>query len=369
MPRLSLLAQAALALLAGLWAGLVRLGWAVPPGHPTWAANHGPLMISGFLGTLISLERAIALAAVFGTRWPYLAPLLSGLGGLALLLGLPSLLGQGLLAAGSLGLVAIFAAINRRQLNWPHAVMGLGALAWLIGNGLWALGHPVFDVVGWWVAFLVLTISGERLELARVLLLKRAARWSFVAAAGLLLAGLTVSAWLPAVGLRLAGLGLAGLGVWLLRFDLARRTVRQKGLTRYIAMCLLPGYVWLAFAGGLWVLDAERFGGGPWYDAMLHSVLVGYVFSMIFAHAPLILPAVTGRPLPYHPRFYIHLVLLHAALGLRVAGDLALLPSLRQWGGLLNVVAILLFVASSAAAVVSAARGRPGTKGHPLAAS
>jgi hypothetical protein len=63
MPRLPLLGLAGAALLAGLWAGLVRLGWAVPPGHPAWVANHGPLMISGFLGTLISLERAVALAA------------------------------------------------------------------------------------------------------------------------------------------------------------------------------------------------------------------------------------------------------------------------------------------------------------------
>ncbi len=149
-----------------------------------------------------------------------------------------------------------------------------------------------------------------------------------------------------------------------MRFDLARRTVRQAGLTRFIALCLLPGYAWLAFAGVLWVLEAARFGGGPWYDAMLHSVLVGYVFSMVFGHAPLILPAVTGRALPYHPRFYLHLVLLHAALVLRVAGDLALWPAGRQWGGLLNVAAILLFVASSAAAVAGAARDRQRMKGQ-----
>ena len=364
MLRLPLLGMAALALLAGMWAGLVRIGWALPPGHPTWVANHGPLMISGFLGTLISLERALALAAVFRARWPYLAPLLSALGGLALLLGLPAMLGQVLLTGGSLGLVIIFAAINRRQLNWPHAVMGLGALTWLMGNGLWWLGRPVYQAVPWWVAFLVLTIAGERLELARVLLLNRAARWTFMASAGVLLAGLVLSLWLPVAGYRVAGLGLAALGAWLLRFDLARRTVRQTGLTRFIAWCLLPGYAWLAFAGGLWVLEAARFGGGPWYDAMLHSVLVGYAFSMIFGHAPLILPAVTGRPMPYHPRFYLHLVLLHTGLVLRVTGDLALLPALRQWGGLLNVVAILLFLASSGAAVFGA-----GTERRPLRAA
>ena len=367
MLRLPLLGLAGAALLAGLWAGLVRLGWAVPPGHPAWVANHGPLMISGFLGTLISLERAVALAAYARSRLPYAAPLVSALGALALLLGLPALVGQSLLTAGSLALVAIFADINRRQLNGAHLTMGLGALAWLAGNLVWALGRPVYQAAPWWVAFLVLTIAGERLELARVLLLKRLARYSFGLVVALLLAGLGLTLWLPTVGVRVAGLGLAGLGVWLLHFDLARRTVRQAGLTRYIALCLLPGYGWLAFGGGLWVFAAARFGGGPWYDAMLHSVLVGFVFSMVFGHAPIILPAVTGRALPYHPRFYLHLGLLHLALVLRVAGDLAAWPVARQWGGLLNEVAILLFLASSAAAIIAAARaGRPHAERHAL---
>jgi hypothetical protein len=362
--RLPLLAAAALALLAGLWAGLVRLGLALPPGHPAWVANHGPLMVSGFLGTLISLERAVALAAVARSRWPYLAPVVSALGALVLLLGVRGTLGPALLAGGALGLAANFAAINRRQFNGAHAVMGLGALAWLAGNLLWWFGRPVYQAAPWWVAFLVLTIAGERLELARVLLLKPTARLTFSVCVVVLLAGLGVSAWLPGAGLRVAGLGLASLGVWLLVFDLARRTVRQTGLTRFIALCLLPGYAWLAFTGLLWVLAADRFGGGPAYDAMLHSVLLGFAFSMVFGHAPLILPAVTGRALPYHPRFYAHLILLHAALALRVAGDLALVPVLRQWGGALNVVAILLFILSSALAAIQA---RPSLKGRPAA--
>jgi hypothetical protein len=368
MLRLPLLGVAAAALLAGLWAGSVRLGWAVPPGHPAWVANHGPLMISGFLGTLISLERAIALAAFARARLPYLAPGLSALGALALLFGLPAALGQSLLAAGSLGLVGIFVAINRRQLNAAHVTMGLGAAAWLAGNLLWALGRPVYQAAPWWVGFLVLTIAGERLELARLLLLKRAARVSFLVIIALLLAGLGLTLWLPTLGVRVAGLGLAGLGLWLLRFDLARRTVRQTGLTRFIALCLLPGYAWLAFAGALWAFAAARFGGGPWYDAMLHSVLVGYVISMVFGHAPVILPAVTGRALPYHPRFYVHLGLLHVALVLRVIGDLWLLPTLRQWGGLLNEVAILVFIASSVAAVAGAAArpSQPPAERHAL---
>jgi len=349
--HLPLLLLAVLALLAGLWAGLIRLGWSLPPIQPAWVADHGPLMVSGFLGTLVSLERALALSAVVRSRLPYAAPLLTALGALVLLLGLPQAFGRGLMALGSLALVDIFIVINRRQPNWPHAVMGVGALLWFVGNLLWLVGQPIFRAVPWWLAFLVLTVAGERLELARVLLLRRAAWLSFLACAALVVAGLLLALAAPTAGIRLAVLGLLALGAWLLRFDLARRTVRQTGLTRYIALCLLPGYAWLALAGISWIIWADRFSAGPWYDAMLHAVTLGFIFSMIFGHAPLILPAVTGRALPYHPYFYSHVVLLHAALVLRVLGDLANQPALRQWGGMLTAIAILLFLGNTLWAV------------------
>lgn len=57
--RFPLMGLGMLALLAALWAGLVRLGWGLPPLRPTLPIAHGPLMVSGFLGTLISLERAV----------------------------------------------------------------------------------------------------------------------------------------------------------------------------------------------------------------------------------------------------------------------------------------------------------------------
>jgi len=37
---------------------------------------------------------------------------------------------------------------------------------------------------------------------------------------------------------------------------------------------------------------------GPAYDAGLHTIFRGFVMSMIFAHAPVIVPSALGRPLP-----------------------------------------------------------------------
>ena len=84
---------------------------------------------------------------------------------------------------------------------------------------------------------------------------------------------------------------------------------------------------------------------GPVYDAMLHSIFLGFVFAMIFGHAPIIFPAVLGVDIQYHPRLYTPLILLHASLILRVGGELQGFGGARLWGGLLNVLAVLLYLA------------------------
>lgn len=350
--RAPLMFLAALALLAGLWAGLLRLGWQLPPLSLRLPAQHGPLMVSGFLGTLISLERAVALSQnQNGRRVYYLAPLLAGLGALAVFFPWPMEIPRGLSTLGALGLTLIFVVIYRLQSTTDHAVMGIGALLWLVGNGLWLAGLPLYQVVPWWAGFLILTIAGERLELARVLFLKQKARLSFLLIIGIFLVGLIITLPLLDLGLKLAGIALVALGLWLLRFDIARRTIRQKGLTRYIAACLLPGYFWLIIGGLFWLSLGGQYAAGPLYDAMLHTLFLGFVLSMIFGHAPIIIPAVLGIQVPYTPLFYAHLILLHLSLAIRVAGDLLLSAPVRRWGGLLNEVAVVLFLAVTIFAV------------------
>ena len=347
MNRLPLLALAILALLAGIWAGLLRIGWQWPTPHAALVAAHGPLMVSAFLGTVISIERALAL----NRRAAYLAPLASALGGLVLLSGLSWAWGGRLLLLGSAGLAAIFVVIVRRHTAVYTVVMALGAAAWLVGNSLQLLGRPIYAVAPWWVAFLVLTIAGERLELSRVLRPAQRVLGLFAVAAGVFLAGVVLSVWAYDAGVRLAGLGGVALAAWLLRFDLARRNVRLSGLTRFIAVCLFSGYLWLAVGGLLWL----AYGGvmaGPIYDAVIHSVFLGFVFAMIFGHAPLIFPSVLGRPMAYLPAFYAPLIGLHFSLALRLAGDLLGLPLARQWGGLLNGAALVLFLGLTGIALV-----------------
>jgi hypothetical protein len=337
------------ALLGALWGGLLRLGWELPAVRSSLAGFHGPLMVSGFLGTVIGMERAVAL----GRRWAYAAPLATGLGALALLIGMPEGLGALLMTVGSAGLSIVFVAILRRQRALFTAVMALGAGAWLVGQLLWLIGWPIYQVVFWWVGFLVLTIAGERLELARLLRLSRASEAAFGAGVALFIGGVALTIVALDAGVRAAGLGLVALTLWLARQDIARRTVRQPGLTRFIALCLLSGYVWLGL-GGLLAVFSGGVAAGPRYDALLHALFLGFVFAMIFGHAPIIFPAVLGVRISFRPAFYAHLVLLHVTLLLRVAGDLLPSAPARQWGGLLNALALLLFFANTAYGVLRA---------------
>lgn len=348
--RAGLAAAVLTLLLSAIWAGLLRLGWALPNPQGSLAAVHGPLFVCGMLGTVIGLERAVAL----GRPRAFVGPLLTLAGGLGLLAGLPVGLGALLSVGGSLGLLVVFGALLRRQPARFVVTMALGAAAWLGGNLLWLAGQPYALAALWWAGFLILTIVGERLELGRLRQLPARTLWAFTLGVSALLLGLVVAVVQLDVGTRLAGLSFVGLGLWLLAYDIARRTIRRPGVPRFSAVCILSGSVWLA-VGGLVALSAGAVYAGPVYDAMLHAVFVGFVFAMIFGHAPIIIPALLGLPVRFSRWSYLPLALLHLSLLLRIAGDLANLTDPRRWGGMLNAVAILLYLLVTA---VSVARGR-----------
>lgn len=355
--RLPLLAAGGLALLAGLYASLQLLGFRLP--RPALAEVHGPVMVLGFVGALVALERAVAL----GTRWGFAAPAAAGAGGLALVVAGPTLPGKLLLAAAGVLLLGVYRALWRRQPGEALLAQAAGAFAWYAATLLWLAGLPVPEIVPWLAGFLVATIAGERLELAHLALAGRSpARW-FLAALAALIAGATAATIWPDAGAHLFGAGLLAMVAWLVSFDVARRTIQSRGLPRYAAAGLLVGYAWLALAGILWA------GGGPTvagsrYDAALHAVFLGFTMSMIFVHAPVILPAVLRRPLPYRPVLYAPLVMLHASLLVRVvAGDGAGWEPAWRWAGVGNVAAVLGFVACAAVLVIAAGRRSPAGRG------
>jgi hypothetical protein len=335
--RRAAIAVVAVSAVVGILAGLTRLGWNIP-----WAASrgaaHGPLLVLGVFGTLISLERAVAL----GARWAYGAPLAGALAALTAVIGLRTPVPY-LALVEALFLTAANVAIVRRQSTTSTRLMLLGSVVLALGIAAWLAGRPIFSVVPAWLAFFVLTIVAERIEMSRLAPVPGWARTAILVACVATAAAVAAALAFPLPAVRVFGASLVVIAAWELRFDLARRTVRQRGLPRFAAIGVLAGAAWLGVSGaGVAALGLPAV--GPVYDALLHTVFLGFVVSMVFAHAPIILPAVARIRVTFGPAFYAPLALLHATLIARILGDMLGVASLRSAGGLGNALAIALFV-------------------------
>jgi hypothetical protein len=323
--RSVLLGVAAVALVTAVLSGLSRIGW------NTWGRTaeyaHGPTLVLGFLGTVIGMERAVAL----GRRWAWLVPVLAASAVTAGIVGL-SAEANALIFLAGVGLVAVFVVAYRIQQDLHLWIMGGGALCWVLAGVGLLLGTSLVAVVPSLAGFLVLTIVGERFELTRLLEPTGVVRAWLVAASGLAIVGAGLSLADVGLGARVVGLGMAACGLWLGRYDVARRTIRMAGITRYMAAALIAGYFWLLLAGAIWTwagLDRGTF----IYDATLHAVFLGFVFSMVFAHAPVIVPALTGLRFPFTHWLWVPLATLHMSLLLRVLSDFGGWQIGRMWGG------------------------------------
>lgn len=127
-------------LAAGVWGGLVRLplNLPLPGGNANWITFHGPLMVCGFLGTLIGLERAVGLRGY----WPYLAPLFTGLGAILVAAGRMDGLPVLLITLGSLWFWGVLAPAFRKTFYSHVALLNLAL--WLrIGSDVaqWGPGR------------------------------------------------------------------------------------------------------------------------------------------------------------------------------------------------------------------------------------
>ena len=111
-----------------------------------------------------------------------------------------------------------------------------------------------------------------------------------------------------------------------------------------MAASMLAGYAWLAVAGAVWSLWGLGGLGGSAYEIVIHAITVGFAFSMILAHAPVIIPAIVHRALPYHRLMWLPYGLLHAGMAVRVAGLLAGTSGIWQVGGAVGVAAIGVFM-------------------------
>lgn len=375
-PRLLFLVLAFMSVMAGLNAALVRAGALAPVPNPDLGSIHGALMIYGFLGTAIGLERAVSLQADQRRVWPYVAPLLAGLGGLSAIAlavspGLAATLTSSLTGAGlttriipgslwlasMLVLLAIYLYIAlRRQPSMSALIQILSAFVGASGIALWMRGYEVSAIVPWWLMFLVLTIVSERLELARITFAGAGVEFRVLLESAALVAALALSLLAPTVGMVLVGVALAALVVDVAWHDVARRLVGSAGIPGFAATCMLGGYLWALLSAGLWVFTGAT--SGYAYDIAVHALTIGFTLSMIVAHAPVIIPAVIRREVPYHRLMWVAWALIQVALLARVTGGGRSVEALWRFGAALGVVAFLVFVVVTATLTIRQARRR-----------
>lgn len=296
-----------LALLAGMQGGWQRMGAGGP--WPSLAAGHALLMIGGLLGTLISLERSMAMP----TKSWRLLPLINALSIIPLLLNQFSW-AVGMQSVTAAGLSLLLYTTLKKHNSVSLLLMTFGPILWLIGNLIFLYEGWVVVAVPWWMGFLLFTIVGERLELSKFL---PTPPWAFRSLYFLLLAW-TSTLLLPFHGTWawLTGLLVVLQAAWLWHFDLARIIIRKTDRYHYIGVGLRTAYLWLLLHGLSFFLPDSL----PYrYDLYLHTFFLGFVFSMIWAHAPIILPMLVGSNRnPYHPLLWFPWVIFQLSLLLRL---------------------------------------------------
>jgi hypothetical protein len=337
------MALALIGLITGLVAGLMRIGWAIPVSG--LAVHHGAIMVGGFLSTLIALEKVIPLKR----KILYSIPLMNAL---TLIMIIPGGydVGRAFMLAGSIGLVLIFFMYwYQHPSDQSNQLMVVGAMLLVTGNILFIVHQFYPSSLLWWMGFILFTITAERLELSRFLPVSRQQKLLLL----LLLALFPLGIILPhhsVAGQYVVGMSLAGIAMWMLRNDVIRIGLRKEALRKFSAVALFSGNLALLLSG---VLVALSSGNVYAYDSFVHTFFLGYVFSMIFAHGPIILPGVLGLSAkPYHPALYIWLMTLLASLLLRLTANTLLEVNLRKISGLISALCIMFYFVTLVVQVV-----------------
>ncbi|WP_276370132.1 hypothetical protein [Chryseolinea sp. H1M3-3] len=330
--RIPFIALALLCLITGLWTGLSRIGWDLFVLPAT--AHHGAIMVGGFLGTLISIEKIIPLKK----KVLFLIPVSSALSVLFFIINQP-LWSIMLLILASSGLILVFTIYLIRERSLIYTLMLAGAINWLIGNILLLTKNFYPLAFPWWLGFILFVITAERLELIRFLPVSALKKKFFVGFLVSFVIGVGIS--FHGIGNMVSGLSLVATSIWLMRNDLIGITIKKNGLPKFVAISLLCGYLALLLTGILFVTRSEQMLA---YDAIVHTFFLGFVFSMIFAHGPIILPGVLGSSVqPFHKILYLWLFVLQSSWLIRIFADAFMATHWRKMTGIISALAIVAY--------------------------
>ncbi len=284
-----------LALVTGVIGGWIRLGWSIDLLPSSYL--HGLLMTGAFLGTLITLERTVSMPS----NWWRAFPAISALSTIFFLSGNKEL-GIAALMVGNVGLLAVYILMMAKHKDAYWYMLLAGGTCWLLGNIVLLKVGLIAAASTWWMGFIFLTIVGERLELTRYLNVPKWAKTLLWVFAAMLVVGIALP-FHSTYGKQLMGAASIGAALWLMKYDMARIGIRKQGFHRYVATGLLVGYGWLLLNGLMVFLIPNH---PLFYGLYLHTFFLGFAFSMIWAHAPIIFPAILKTSeRPFHPILWV----------------------------------------------------------------
>ncbi len=320
-----------LALLTGVFRLLSNQGVMAQPPLTTVFPFHGEIMAFGFLAILLTTERYLGAAAFKLHPVIHLMPFLVTLGAVLKVVGsLTSVgtvdtVGSIAVAVGAALYIYLLLEVSRQSAQpLPFRYMALGGVL-LMGAAVISLRESPVQNMGFTLLLLgfpILTIIGERVELSRFLsptAYRRAAfgLWAAAAAYALLLiegGDYLVAAW--AVLMALVALHLVRSELALVKAGEAS----SQRLHRYLGRHLVVAYLWFFVGLGLTIAWSGSERSVALYDAATHSLAVGFIGTMILAHAPVIVPALLPLRVDQQKISFLPLVLLTAANLMRVGG-------------------------------------------------
>ncbi len=349
-------------MLVGLLAGIFRLasmhGIAFETALVKLYAHHGEVMLFGFLAPLILTERYAGSLILDVPRAVHALPFLAALGALLKFVSwitaqsALNVLGTIALGAGIILYVYLLLFLSKRAVGTlPFKLMGLAAVLLLL-SALLTLRIPSkanLPLALLMLGFPVLTILGERLDMAKFVPqeMQRRAENSFILAvlsALLLLASIAI----PSNYLLFAAvLSLAAAAVPIFQIDMAVMRKAKAGLQGYLAAHLRVAYFWLFLGLALLLAISLRGYSIIAFDAATHSIAVGFIGTMILAHAPIIAPSLLGFRLQEEKLSYVPLFFLTLGTVLRVGGEVSLgVSKLSGYSGFLILLMLFSFAAT-----------------------
>jgi hypothetical protein len=334
-PGRILMPLALLMIIAGITGGLLRLGADLGDVPKGLVLTHGILITGGFFGTLISIER-YAMTRNAG----FLLSVLCSLAGGLFFIFEKSIPGTFLMITAAIIQSVVFIQFLISQPSVSHRLFSGGSLCWLAGNITWLTNPASITGWCWWIAFLLLIITGEHNELtAAGANPKRNKTW-LVKAEISIISGLLISSFYD-FGFYLFLGGMMVMAWFHFHYNPENALIGQKDNLKFTGITAKTGYFWLVVSSvaGLFFIHFHLY-----RDIFLHTFFLGFIFSMFFAHGPFILPLVLGIKGPVFSNwFYFPFALLNAGLILRITGRVLPSGDILLQGAFLSSAGIVIF--------------------------